>query len=114
MMKKFDHNIVFLKNANFSAENWRKSQKKLIITSVPNLALNNVSAFFSQVNKQGMADRVVDDSNPEARLSSKEIQKLICDDEDDPPPYCWDLQASLEHLYQADPGMSGYTRSFQR
>jgi RAD54-like protein 2 len=43
------------------------------------------------VNKQGMADRVVDDSNPEARLSSKEIQKLICDDEDDPPPYSWDL-----------------------
>ena len=49
------------------------------------------SSFFNQVNKQGMADRVVDDSNPEARLSSKEIQKLICDDEDDPPPYSWDL-----------------------
>ena len=57
-----------------------------------------------QVNKQGMADRVVDDSNPEARLSSKEIQKLICDDENDPPPNSWDLDQALEHLAYADPG----------
>lgn len=51
-----------------------------------------------------MADRVVDDSNPEARLSSKEIQKLICDDEDDPPPNSWDLGAALQDLQTADPG----------
>ena len=51
-----------------------------------------------------MADRVVDDSNPEARLSTKEIQRLICDDENDPPPNSWDLAAALEHLQIADPG----------
>ena len=51
-----------------------------------------------------MADRVVDDSNPEARLSSKEIQKLICDDENDPPPNSWNLDEALEQLEYADPG----------
>jgi hypothetical protein len=51
-----------------------------------------------------MADRVVDDSNPEARLSSKEIQKLICDDEDDPPPNSWDLQTAIDHLQEVDQG----------
>jgi hypothetical protein len=34
-MQKFDHNIVFEKNANFFAENRQKSQKIVIITSVP-------------------------------------------------------------------------------
>jgi hypothetical protein len=35
-MKKIDHNIGFWKkNANFFTENWRKSQKIVIITSTP-------------------------------------------------------------------------------
>ena len=68
------------------------------------LWLSYKNHLFFQVNKQGMADRVVDDSNPEARLSSKEIQKLICDDEDDPPPNSWDLGAALQDLQTADPG----------
>jgi hypothetical protein len=34
-LKKVDHNIGFEKNANFFAENWRKSQKVVIITSTP-------------------------------------------------------------------------------
>jgi len=55
-----------------------------------------------------MADRVVDDSNPEARLSSKEIQKLICDDEDDPPPNSWDLQTAIDHLQEVDQGKNHY------
>jgi hypothetical protein len=33
--KNCDHNIGFEKNANFFAENWRKSQKIVIITSTP-------------------------------------------------------------------------------
>ena len=31
-----------------------------------------------------MADRVVDEQNPDQYLSSKDIHTLICDDEDDP------------------------------
>ena len=57
-----------------------------------------------------MADRVVDDSNPEARLSSKEIQKLICDDEDDPPPNSWDLQTAIDHLQEVDQGKNPFNR----
>jgi hypothetical protein len=34
-MQKVDHNIGFEKNANFYAENCRKSQKIVIITSTP-------------------------------------------------------------------------------
>lgn len=42
--------------------------------------------YDRQIGKQGTADRVVDELNPEARLSLKEVTSLVCDDEDDPPP----------------------------
>jgi len=42
--------------------------------------------YDRQVNKQGMADRIVDEMNPDAHLSSKEVHSLICEEEDDPPP----------------------------
>jgi RAD54-like protein 2 len=64
--------------------------------------------YDRQVNKQGMADRVVDEANPDNYLASKvtlhiaifssanifqcftvsfqDINSLICADEDDPPP----------------------------
>merc|ERR1719233_482697 len=42
--------------------------------------------YDRQVNKQGMADRIVDELNPDANLSSKEVHSLICDEEDDPQP----------------------------
>jgi RAD54-like protein 2 len=41
--------------------------------------------YDRQVNKQGMADRVVDEMNPDAHLSSKEVHSLICEEEEDPP-----------------------------
>ena len=41
--------------------------------------------YCFQVNKQGMADRVVDEMNPDAHLSSKEVHSLICEEEEDPP-----------------------------
>jgi RAD54-like protein 2 len=41
--------------------------------------------YDRQIGKQGTADRVVDELNPEARLSLKEVTSLVCDDEDDPP-----------------------------
>ena len=40
--------------------------------------------YDRQVNKQGMADRIVDEMNPDAHLSSKEVHSLICDEEEDP------------------------------
>ena len=40
--------------------------------------------YDRQVNKQGMADRIVDELNPDAHLSSKEVHSLICDEEEDP------------------------------
>ncbi|XP_059099678.1 helicase ARIP4-like isoform X2 [Tigriopus californicus] len=41
--------------------------------------------YDRQVNKQGMADRVVDEQNPDNHLSSKDINSLICENEQDPP-----------------------------
>merc|ERR1719228_2531317 len=43
--------------------------------------------YDRQVNKQGMADRVVDEMNPEAHLFSKEVHSLICDEDEDPAEY---------------------------
>jgi len=50
-----------------------------------------------------MADRVVDESNPEARMYSKDIQCLICNNERDPPPNNWDINPVLERLEESDP-----------
>ena len=41
--------------------------------------------YDRQIGKQGTADRVVDELNPEARLSLKDVTCLVCDDEEDPP-----------------------------
>jgi len=43
--------------------------------------------YDRQVNKQGMADRIVDELNPDAHLSSKEVHSLICDEDEDPAEY---------------------------
>jgi hypothetical protein len=48
---KFDHNIGFWENANVFAENFRKSQKIVIITTTPvrqSLGLNQGSMLWSQ------------------------------------------------------------------
>merc|ERR1711874_831998 len=45
--------------------------------------------YDRQVNKQGMADRIVDELNPDAHLSSKEVHSLICDELED--PQCRDM-----------------------
>lgn len=42
--------------------------------------------YDRQIGKQGTADRVVDEMNPEARLSLRDVTSLVCDDEEDPPP----------------------------
>ncbi|KAM7293611.1 helicase ARIP4 [Ixodes scapularis] len=48
--------------------------------------------YDRQVNKQGMSDRVVDEMNPEANLTWKDVSTLVQDNEDDPPVQ--DLSAS--------------------
>merc|ERR1719300_1140209 len=40
--------------------------------------------YDRQVNKQGMADRIVDELNPDAHLSSREVHSLLCDESEDP------------------------------
>jgi hypothetical protein len=53
LCKKLNITLVFEKNANFFAENCRKSQKILIITSTPGiLHWSVVSKHFSQYRKQ--------------------------------------------------------------
>jgi hypothetical protein len=37
--------LVFEKNANFFAENWRKSQKIVITTSAPGCIMNSTSTY---------------------------------------------------------------------
>ena len=39
--------------------------------------------YDRQINKQGMADRVVDELNPDAHLSLKEVTNLCWDDQED-------------------------------
>lgn len=39
--------------------------------------------YDRQINKQGMADRVVDELNPDAHLSIKEVSNLLWDDEEE-------------------------------
>lgn len=39
--------------------------------------------YDRQINKQGMADRVVDECNPDAHLSIKEVTNLCWDNEED-------------------------------
>jgi len=38
--------------------------------------------YDRQVNKQGMADRIVDEMNPDAHLSTRDVHSLIDDEED--------------------------------
>ena len=40
--------------------------------------------YDRQVNKQGMADRVVDEQNPDNHLHTKDLNGVIVDDESDP------------------------------
>jgi RAD54-like protein 2 len=40
--------------------------------------------YDRQINKQGMADRVVDECNPDAHLSLREVTSLCWDDGEDP------------------------------
>lgn len=40
--------------------------------------------YDRQINKQGMADRVVDECNPDAHLSMREVTSLCYDDGEDP------------------------------
>lgn len=40
--------------------------------------------YDRQINKQGMADRVIDECNPDAHLSLKEVTSLCYDDGEDP------------------------------
>ena len=45
--------------------------------------------YDRQINKQGMADRIVDELNPDAHLSSREVHSLLCDEVED--PQCRDM-----------------------
>lgn len=42
--------------------------------------------YDRQINKQGMADRVVDECNPDAVLSMKEVTNLCWDNDEKQPP----------------------------
>jgi RAD54-like protein 2 len=42
--------------------------------------------YDRQINKQGMADRVVDELNPDAHLSIREVSNLLYDSEPDTEP----------------------------
>jgi RAD54-like protein 2 len=49
--------------------------------------------YDRQINKQGMADRVVDECNPDAHLSIKEVTSLCYDDGEDP-----ELKSFSDHV----------------
>jgi len=66
--------------------------------------------YDRQVNKQGMADRIVDELNPDAHLSSKEVHSLICDEHEDPPES--DMQEAISDF--EDPVMRRIISRFSR
>lgn len=51
--------------------------------------------YDRQVNKQGISDRILDEMNPDAHLSSKEISNLLVENESDPDPI--DMTESAEN-----------------
>jgi hypothetical protein len=52
-MQNFDHNIVFfLEKRQFFAENWRKSQKSVIITSTPGVSVTIFKMFSQNVKNR--------------------------------------------------------------
>jgi hypothetical protein len=55
-MQNLDHNIGFREKRHFFAENWRKSQKIVIITSTPG---------------------VEDSSNPDKALGSRKVVAML-------------------------------------
>jgi hypothetical protein len=48
-LQDLNRNSGFKKNANFSSENWRKSQKIVSITSTPGLAQLTLTSFTQQI-----------------------------------------------------------------
>lgn len=52
--------------------------------------------YDRQIKKQGMSDRIVDECNPEAHLSMKDITNLCHDDDDDGDPVESDAQKATE------------------
>ena len=61
--------------------------------------------YDRQVNKQGMADRVVDEQNPDNHLHTKDLNGVIVDDERDPTYYLEPETVSREarESYPDDP-----------
>jgi hypothetical protein len=61
-MQNFDHNSGFEKNANFCSENWRKSQKIVIITSTPVFRILDVwdshRSFLASVKRRVHLDEL--------------------------------------------------------
>jgi hypothetical protein len=57
-MQNFDHNIGFLEKRQFFAENCRKSQNIVIITSTPGLlgGVFRISAVFAGLTSGGTED----------------------------------------------------------
>ena len=60
--------------------------------------------YDRQIGKQWTADRVVDQLNPEAQLSLKDITSLVCDDEEDPraSKRFWGQPKSTLELYRSN------------
>ena len=57
--------------------------------------------YDRQVNKQGMADRIVDEMNPDAHLSTRDVHSLICEEEED----CLEHDMSAHAHNYTDPVM---------
>jgi len=53
--------------------------------------------YDRQINKQGMADRVIDECNPDAHLSIKEVTSLCYDDGEDPEVQDFTIQSENHH-----------------
>lgn len=54
--------------------------------------------YDRQIGKQGTSNRVVDEQNPEARLSLRDVSSLICDNEDDPPLFDYGLHHNQKDI----------------
>ena len=66
--------------------------------------------YDRQINKQGISDRIVDELNPDANLSSKEIGTMIVEEEDEPDEI--DLKEDIEEEYKDDDVLKDIVKSY--
>lgn len=83
VIEEFIH-AAFDAKHQFSSYRYGQQKQCFIYRLVTDNSLEK-KIYNRQIGKQGTSARVVDELNPEARLTLRDVTTLVCDNEDDPP-----------------------------